>query len=481
MAYKVSPFREARERLHEITPGTAHEEARDLFHAFVKSDPKLVPEESVQQTFRRNWQVNSKALENLKYKELHGLTRNAPVQAALAVRDILPELEPLYKRSEKLQKELEEQQEREEQLQQALKDLVDADAQGDQDLSDSLQQQIDALQGAIDDAQPQLDSRLEAFGSAAQAAVGRGMQKATDNAEQTQALARGFDLTPAELAQKPPEEQLALAKLLQNDRLKQAAEFLGALQNLASNVIRWRQGIPEQIKGIRIGDDLEFLLTEELAQLDDEDMQWDFMARFAELALLLYDVEGRDQKGNGGVGVGCDISTSMSGIPISWAIALTLALFTIAHKDERPFVAVFFNTHVQKRIELKQETFIQNLAEMASINASGGTCFTEPLDMLLAGLEEHAVNGTTQSDLVFITDDQCAVPDYWLEQYHRRLDAIGGRTWGVAVGGRSRSGPLWDICQGAVWNVTDFAPNSTRPIKEIFDGIAAYRKEKAAQ
>jgi uncharacterized protein with von Willebrand factor type A (vWA) domain len=446
---------------------------RDVWALLAKANPKMLPKEAVRTDHIINHEVNSAIMEDPQYEELSFMTMGDPVGAALATKDLAPALIKLYERNKKLQDKLKEQQQAEEERLKKLVEAANAEGMGDQEEADSLQAEADAMGEDIAKAMKGIEHELDGAGTAMQSVIGKAMQKALDGQEAQFALARGFDLSKADLLRQDPLERVKFAKLLDNERIRKAAEFFGALVNLTRQRTRRRRGIPHETIGVMMGSEIDRLLTEQLALLDDPDLEMIFLADFADGRLLQYDVEGSEKVGKGGMAVGVDCSGSMQGAPLSWAVAVTLVLFGIACREKRAFRLVCFNTRVLQEIELTDRAnIIENIGRIASISASGGTSFQAPLENLLAGLEGKASENAC--DLVFITDGQAFVDPEWQETFHKRMKKIGGKMWGIAINDYGDGEPLNSLCEGRVCPVSDLRPSATKNIKTIFDGVTAH-------
>ena len=482
-AWKVPQFRKARDELFNVTD-TAWAECEDLWALLNKANPKLLDEKVIRDDHKIDHAVNAALQDHPVYDELQLLTMGDPTGAALAVADLLPTVVEIFKRNKDLADKLKEQQERKEQQQKKLVEAANAESNGNEEGQQQAQAEADQIGEQIGEAEERLQEALEGAELAMGSAIGKGLEKALENQEDQQSLARGFDLSPAELSQQDPSARLKLAELMNNPRIRNVAKMIGALSNLVTNRTVTKKGIPHSMVGTKLGNDVEYLLGEQLTALDDPDRLIGFLADFVDGRLLQYDVEGKIKLGKGGIATGVDCSGSMgyvdpkSGISrLDWSISVVLVLYSIAVKEKRPFRAVFFNSAVKKKIELKNRNdVLNNIQAIASITPSGGTDFIPALNDLITGLEKEA-GDTAQSDLVFITDGESYTDKAWMDKFHKRLDKIGGQVWGVAIDTHQKE-PLLSICRGKVCSVSDLRPNTTRDLKTIFDGIATYRGPK---
>jgi uncharacterized protein with von Willebrand factor type A (vWA) domain/DNA-binding transcriptional MerR regulator len=522
----------ATENLLEITK-TARPQMADVFNAFHKVEPELLGPSEVRDDHQVNLNVTQEMMDLPEYTELRRFTRGDKVAAAMAAVKIEPELEILHDRQKKLQEQFEELQKLRDKLREKLQEQLQnnppkvkqpgeqpegdgpeeegdqpggepggdqpgetpsgpgtdpgsGQGQGEGQGPQSVQDEIDALKAMIEALENGLEIEVTQTQGSTRAALQDALSQAVDDARDEQTAARAFGQDPGKLTRLPAKDRLELAKKLNNQRMRDIAERFGALWNVAMSP-RQRKvpQIPHEIMGVTMGSDLEHILMEQLALLDDEDMQWPFLADYADGRLLQMKLRGTESVGRGGIILCEDGSGSMHGHREMWAKAVMLVLLNIAKRDNREFHLLHFGS----RSELYEMSFTRpedfttdRIISAAEIFCGGGTDFQRPLARSLEILkEENARTGRVSSDIVFVTDGECSVNSDWQAQWTRDMQAIDGAVWGIIIDGHPQSEPLYTLCDGYVTTVNDLGPKSGKDVKDIFKGVQTDRSQTGRQ
>lgn len=488
---EVRKLAAARDQLAEVTP-TAAAEMQDTWFAFMKARARLKDRSQVRDDHQVDLTINEQLLGLTEFEELVRFTRGDAVGAAMAAVKIEPTLEVLFDREKQRQKEAEELQKKREELLEALAEQrrrgdQDENGEGDGDgdmqvpgqasgmSNEELQDLIDDLTRQVEAREKALRERLDDDSVDIEATLKSVMREAADEARDEKGVAQAWGIDPGELTRMPADIRFKLASKLNHQRLRQIAELVGLMQRIAfSPKIRRVEDIPHELSSVTIGTDLEHLLPEELVRFADEDLEWSFLADYAEGRLRQYKVYGTEKIGKGGIILCEDGSGSMSGDPELMAKAVMLTLLNIAKVEGREFHLVHFGgPGAYKHLPFRSpaEYTIDHVIEAAELFFGGGTDFVTPLnvarDILL---DEFARTGRVQSDIIFLTDGICQVPDAWLEEFHKDMDRLQATVWGVNVGGYQKDEPLWTICREHVCTVYDLH-NTGREIKTIFQHL----------
>ena len=506
---EIAALPTAAEDLLQITP-TARAEIADAYYLFNKVQPELDEQENIRDDHRINLAVNEEVYDLPEYRELRRFTRGDRVASAMAAVKIEPELEIIFDKLKSQQEQAEELQRLRDELMEKLAEQLSnqgpppetpegdqpqnqgqgqqpgdqpSDQPGEpggqgqgQGAGQSLQDEIDALRKAIEALENGIEQGLQDQQGSIQAQLSQALGGAADDARDAQQSAQMFGTEPGKLMRMPAKERLELAKKLNNPRIKAIAENFGPMANVAfSPRVRKVPTVPHEFMGITIGDDIDHLLVEQLAQLDDEDLEMLFLADFADQHLLQFKLRGDERIGKGGIILCEDGSGSMQGQRELWAKAVMLVLLNIAKKDGREFHLLHFGS----RSELYEFPFkhpsdftVNKIVQAAEVFCNGGTDFERPLGRALELLEEeYARNGRVNSDIVMLTDGQCSLNSQWIENFQNRLDKIGGVCWAILVGGDPKAEPLFSVCDGNTCSVQDLTAGSGREIKSVFSGI----------
>lgn len=253
-----------------------------------------------------------------------------------------------------------------------------------------------------------------------------------EEAEKLQAALAGWGMESADLQSVPLGERLKLAQRLLNPRMRKLADLVGRMRNLAR--ARQRHKVKrerDEVHSITLGADLGRVLPAELAALRHPLRKLDFYRRFTEGQLLQYELRSRKAPGRGPIIALVDVSGSMNGAPLDWAIGTALALVDTAARQKRRAAVVFFNTLVQHQVVFQPgERSIEKLTVMAGIGAGGGTDYWPALETAVA-----MMNGQfRQADVVMITDGVCQLRPEQLASFLDAKKRMEFRTWSVLVG-----------------------------------------------
>lgn len=287
----------------------------------------------------------------------------------------------------------------------------------------------------------------------------------------------------------PADKRLELAKRMQSPGFADMADLFGALERLLSLAKRDKvPGVPTVPGGVEYGRDLPRLLPETLMLLADPDREPLFLAGYADARLPMTEMKGTEDLGRGGIICCCDTSISMAnpmlpkGTRDLRSKAMALLLLHQAREQRRAFHGIVFSDRYRTgpyrgQPQLMEYDFTgdypaEQVLDFGSQFFGGYTSFTLPLDRAVAILEaEYSATGHTESDIVFITDGEAAVPGPWLERYLERMHRIGARTWGLLIAG-AHPEPLASICEGRVASFDDLT-NPDADLRSILTGVAA--------
>lgn len=214
--------------------------------------------------------------------------------------------------------------------------------------------------------------------------------------------------------------------LRDNDTLRAILNVLGQIQDahIAQQTIEVAQQqtietfVPnmnsrEEIVGIRMGYDLEFVLPSELALLSNIETEVLFDLKYIEGNLMCFEMEGMQShyqdvesvsEGNinkkGPMILCIDTSGSMQGTPEFIAKAVALYFASEAMKEKRACFIINFSTSIQT-LELTQPKGLNTLIEFLKMSFHGGTDVAPALDFALDLLQKRNYE---QADLLVVSD-----------------------------------------------------------------------------
>jgi uncharacterized protein with von Willebrand factor type A (vWA) domain len=401
---------------------------KDVWAGFYKASPELNNAGNIDPLYQANRPFVEKFLEDPSTAETRIHTMLDDLAAGIATIEAAGKLNDELKNRPELKKALDGCKKAQRQQQQG-------DEQG---ASETMQQVQQALQGAATDVR-------QAMRAAAKAG-----QKKVEDAEQT---LHGWGMETGDLKSIPLGDRLNLVdRITRNNRLRQVADLVGRFRNLArakqkDKVKKER----DEIHSIKTGADLEHVLPQELANLRHPVLKLDFYRKFNERGLLQYDLKTREPKGRGPIVVCIDISGSMSGQPLDWAIAVALGMVDTAARQKRRCKVIFFDTQVKKEVEFKPgERDIHKIMDIAETDTAGGTAY-EPA--LLAAKKDIETVNYKNSDVVMVTDGYCDVSDSFLQEFNASKKRMEFRCYTVLIGRNVEGLKKWS---DKVWAVDKF-------------------------
>lgn len=503
MEREMKEFVLASKDLQQITD-TGLEAMLDTFSATFKVIPHLKDGKEVRPSYLVNHKVMNELVQLNEYEELHGANCGDAIASALATCAMEPELERLFQRLDEENKQaqdLEQMLQQQEGLEGDAEDIADqlqeamaAGGEGSQEAKnfqenlDALQEQIDALQEQINQGTEELENSLDDKAEM----IANGLAQAVDDAQEQQdslASAETWGLQPGGKYKTDPSARMELAKRLNTERFRLMSEMFGRMQNIAfSAQLERSEYIPEEIYDITQGNSLEHILPIELAFTDDDTMALDFLRRYFENSLLQYDLRGHEELNKGGIILCEDGSSSMGGSRTIWAKAIGLALLKVASMQHRGFHALHFGGPGQmvefdfdtsgdivsmKRDHSEQELYgVEAVLDFAETMLNGGTDFMTPLGRALDIIRaQFDAKGSTDADIVFLTDGYCGVPPDFLSDFAAEQERIGFNVYGIAIETDPNSEPLKTICDGKVTDLSALNESDPRSLSELFGSL----------
>lgn len=387
---------------------------KDVWAGFYKASPELNQEANIDPLYKANRPFIEKFLEDPATAETRIHTMLDDLAAGIATIEAAGKLNEELKNRPELKQALD-----------GCKKAQKQQQQGDEEGAAKTMQQVQrSLQGAATEVRQVM-----------RAAAKAGKQK-VDDMEETLS---GWGLETADLKTVPLGDRLKLVdRIIRDKRLKQVADLVGRFRNLARAKQKDKvKKDRDEIHSIKTGNDLEHVLPQELAALRHPVLKLDFYRKYTEKALLQYDLKTREPKGRGPIIACIDISGSMEGQPLDWAIATALALVDTAARQKRRSKVIFFDTEVKKEVEFAAgERDIHKIMEIASVGSAGGTDYKPALIEARENIEK--INYKS-ADVVMVTDGLCLVDDTFLQEFNDAKRKLEFKCYSVLIGSDSRN------------------------------------------
>ena len=498
---ELKEYQLASGELYKHAP-TGHEAMRDTLMALFKVQPELRDPKEIRPSFLINHRVEEELFNLKEYERLHGSTRGDAIAAGLAAVDLEPDLEIIFDKLQSQQKQANQMEQMLQDAEGAADDLEDAlaaaaeaassgqdeEAKDYQEQAAKIQEQLDALKEALEQQSNDLQQSLDDVGPAISQGLKDAVASAQDNAD---ALA-GFDswsMNPGSLKRLDPKARIELSKRLQSEKFKKMAQVIGRMQSMAMSAqVTKTDHAQEEIFDVTMGNHLARMLPHEVLYMSDPTLKWDWMRRFVEGNLLQYDLRGQETTERGGIIIMEDGSGSMQGEREIWSKATSLALLKIASFQKRSFTCIHFggtNQYVlfefdtsgpELQMKMTYDTSVKHYSgaeaviEFADKGLNSGTDFMTPMKVALEILDkEYEEKRLTESDVVFLTDGQCAVHPDFLELFKKRQQELEFHMYGVAICTNPKSEPLQTICDGRVTQISELMDLDN--MKPIFGDI----------
>ncbi len=228
---------------------------------------------------------------------------------------------------------------------------------------------------------------------------------------------------------------------VRRSNFKEMLKLAGKFTEIVSGIRAKRpMPTPSDMK-VGTGRDIGKMLPQELAMAVDDDLEWLFLAKFAEGTCQQYEHNGKPKQGKGPFVVCIDESGSMSGQPIQWAKALAMAIGMQAAKEHRNFAAIAFNANPNQMRKVVEPT-PREFLEWMGVFLSGGTDFQHPIEAAMQIIEADLPT----ADIIFITDGECRLSEEFTIELAKRKADMDVRILGLEIGGYGSS-TLQPFCE----------------------------------
>jgi uncharacterized protein with von Willebrand factor type A (vWA) domain len=269
-----------------------------------------------------------------------------------------------------------------------------------------------------------------------------------------------FDLSKGKISEQDIQRFMHWAKYLAEDKgVKALCEMLGRIRQIelsekiehVNSVREIKTFIPdinsrEEIIGVRLGRDLEYLFPAELTLLADPETALLFDLKYVEAGLMCFDMRGmqdihrheavevdqsvKDQEKQGPMIICIDTSGSMSGMPETIAKAVALFLAAKTREQKRPCYLINFSNGIDT-LDLGADIDMEVLLRFLAMSFHGGTDAAPALHHALDIIETDIYKN---SDLLIISD---FVMSGLPEDIFSRIDAQrlnGNKFYSLVVG-----------------------------------------------
>jgi len=441
---------------------------QDLFNLLHSGDPEFEDVRSMKDGYDANHEMFSNMHGTPEFDELRKETAYDEYATAFTMLSMEDDMKEAFRQT----KEAREQRKAAmEELQKALQDLQQAQQQGqDAQQPGSDTQQVTAAQESLQQSLQQAQAAAAAV-AAAQAQQAQATQQAAQQLQNSahaagQELkaeedhASGYGYSGGALKQMSFAERQALTAKLNHGKMKKLGNLIGQFREYADAERRRKVKIvPQEIFDVELGRDLNSLLPDEMKKMampETEDLFW---LGYASSSLMQWVKRGPGNMGKGPILLVCDESGSMGAVVDKegnsremWSKAIGMSLVDQARRGKRDFTYIGFSSagsHWQLDFP-GGEAPIERIQQFVEHFYCGGTEYTGPLGRAMNIIEDAAANGRPKPDIVFVTDDDCSVPDTFVETFREAREKFGITVYGIQIGGSALRNTMPKLCDKTI-------------------------------
>lgn len=275
-------------------------------------------------------------------------------------------------------------------------------------------------------------------------AVDKALRETTEQVEEMQdCLASiGCGIGENESSMNPDEILQTYQEIQNNDVIKAICDSAGKFRMYARGKQRNKtQHGYEDMVGIKLDDTIEYLLSEELATLLDDDLELDTLRRLVEKETLAFEYKGTEKVGKGPIVICVDGSGSMRGNKIIDAKAFALSMAWIAQKQNRTCILVSFSSgRKYSMCVLKPNKWNQKqLLEWLGHFFGGGTTMHVPLEEVPFTIWKQLGIERKNSDIICITDALVGIHSEMSFNFNKWKEKEKVRMIGLVIGDSTES------------------------------------------
>lgn len=202
----------------------------------------------------------------------------------------------------------------------------------------------------------------------------------------------------------------------------------------------------EEISGIKLGKSIEYLLPNELALLNDSELEELFDLKYVEEKLMLFDydsyinieqekkleefIESEKDEEKGPIIICVDTSGSMSGAPERIAKAIAFCISSKAISENRPCLLINFSTSI-KVIEFNKFNLFTDILNFLKKSFNGGTDLIPALKYSLDKIENEKFE---KADVLILSDFILDNIENKIFKKINNAKKLGNRFYSISIG-----------------------------------------------
>ena len=247
--------------------------------------------------------------------------------------------------------------------------------------------------------------------------------------------------------------------LKKNKKIMELCNLLGKMKKYnkelikekISRTIKYDIKVPdknsnEEISGIKLGKSIEYLLPNELALLNDSELEELFDLKYIEEKLMLFDydsytnvekektvedfVESEKDEEKGPIIICVDTSGSMSGAPERIAKAIAFCISSKAISENRPCLLINFSTSIEV-IEFNKFNLFTDILNFLKKSFNGGTDLIPALKYSLDKIENEKFE---KADVLILSDFILDNIENKIFKKINNAKKLGNRFYSISIG-----------------------------------------------
>ena len=291
--------------------------------------------------------------------------------------------------------------------------------------AESLGRQVEAVGKMIDAATTQHQDAVASI-------VAGAVHAASARAEEANSILAAWGNDPGNMGRSEVNTAL-LETVRKNEKLREVAKYLGRFREIFAQGKKngYAYGRGEKYS-LELGNSLSRALTSELAMLASPATVPLFLRKYQRRQIKQYQRREPVRKGMGDIICCLDESDSTEGDKAAWGKAVALTLLDIAADGGRNFALIHFSGvgSIQTDVFRPGEYTVTDKLTAAERFLGGGTDYKTPLREAFALMEN---GGFENSDVVFITDGECMLPDSFLQELEEKKRELGFSITGILL------------------------------------------------
>lgn len=428
----------------------------DLFYMLFQGDPMFNDKAAMLDGYEQNLPLMKYVRASEEVNDLRqGHTIFDEYGTAFAMLGMEDSMREAFERTKAAREAVEAAKELLKQMKQALQDALQGGFPTDVDGVTaegpaSPQDLLIAIEGveSAEDGLGKAEADLDEISKAAAEEIAEAAKEAADDLDQQNELTSSYGIGPGQLARMSFQERRDLVEKLDGSKMAALADLCGPMREYGDAERRRPiKHVPGMHYDVTAGNDITKMMTSELTLLGHEDLEDLWLLRWAEHGLMISEEKGIEKAGQGPIVVVCDESDSMRSSVDSkgrsrelWSKAVVLALCDQAKRQKRDFTYIGFSSAQQQwRKDFRGgETPIDDVIDFATHFFRGGTSYVQPLTMAHDLVVEYEHQGRVKPDIVFITDDDCSIPEDFVEKWAEAKKRLNMCVYGVQIGGLAK-------------------------------------------